>query len=177
MEFKEGGFQLKAIGESKNDLEIRYYEDFFPGGATSITIIKVKNNLISGDYFFKRNDMMQRTRPDSVRNVKNWERHPFIRFKISSVRLDTLINELFYNNLMSLKNQSEILNGRGYKINYSIAYKVNSHYGNFSFGDPKLFLKDNPDIKEFQKYDEIIRLFRNLSKQFNSTVENYDVIE
>ena len=165
------GFELKNIRESRNDIEIR----FIVNGehiSRSITVIKGRKGKFTAAYYFQYFDMFPPAKwPDSARKLKQWEFHPFKRFEVDGIDLDTMVNRLIANKLLVLPEQKQLVPNAGYYRQYGIETKVNGVVRQYYFGNLNQFMLNYPDIPEFKSYLAIVAIFREISIEYFTEIK------
>lgn len=165
------GFELKNIRNSKEEIEIR----FLVNGehvSRSITVIKGGKGKYTAAYYFQYFDMFPPSEwPDSAKKLKQWEFHPFKRFKVDGIDLDTMVNRLIANKILVLPEQKELVPNAGYYRQYGIETKVNGVIRQYYFGNLNQFMLNYPDIPEFKSYLAIVAIFKEISIEYFTEIK------
>lgn len=162
--FREGAFQLTPIRDSNQDIEIRLRTLSF-GIKEAITVIKVKGNSFSGNFYNRRHESRVWPKPDSVQSVIKWEKYPFKKYEILDKDLDSALYELIFNNVLKLPNQRDLPKNKGFVTPYTIVFKYYGHFGSYTFGNPTGPSKDFPNIQAYKDYAMIIQIFKELTSK------------
>ena len=170
-EWVNSGFQLKDIQKSENEMEIRLTTSS-AAAYKNITVITQNEGKYESYFYSKRTPTPLVTYPDSLSKYGKWEKHPFIKIPVSDRNIDSVFLELVYNNVLNLPSQNEIYK-KSFATFFKIEYKVNNHFRSYTFGTMKKPRKEFPDVKEYQQYANILLLFYDLHKNFDSLVNNH----
>lgn len=167
------GFNLRSIDSSENDIEIRLSISPDHHGTRKNIVLKKSNNVTNGNYYFRLGQSFTSSSPDSAKSLKHWERDPFWKFNLPTTLLDSVIEKVINQNLLTLKSQNEFYKGQGYFTPYLVTYKIGSKVGSFSFGNPDDFLKENPNIEAFKNYKAILNSMLPLIATYSYTTSKY----
>lgn len=173
MTYGRNGFELRDIGESKEDVEIRFHVSG-EHISRSITVIKGNKRNFSAAYYFQYvDDFPSMKGPDSAKGLTQWEQHPFKRFSISGYNLDSIVSKLVANKIHELPNQKELVPNAGYYRQYSIETRMNGIVRKYHFGNLNQFMLNYPNMPEFKSYLAIVSIFKQLSIGYLTTTDSF----
>jgi hypothetical protein len=124
--FEAGKFEIIPYADPRNEIEVRLYSSTY-GSARTITILSVRNDSIQGFYYIQRQPLRNYDKPDSVKNVEVWERHPWKKFAIKGPDLKAALAEMIDHNLLRLPEQKTLMKGEAFGSKYAIAFKYYDH--------------------------------------------------
>lgn len=166
MQFGPQGFELKEIRDSKEEVEIRFLVNS-EHCCRSFTVIKGSPGKFTATYYFQQlDDFISIKAPDSAKGLKQWERHPFARFKVDSINLDSMVTKLIANRIYELPSQRELVPNDGYYSQYVVETKVKGIVRKYNFGNLREFIAKYPSIPEFKSYKAIASIFENISVDY-----------
>ena len=166
MHFGAQGFELKNISDSKEEVEIRFLVNV-EHCCRSFTVIKRSPGKFTATYYFQKLDNFISVKgPDSAKGLKHWELHPFVRFKVDSINLDSMVTKLVANKIYDLPPQSELVPNNGYYSQYVVETKVKGIVRKYNFGNLREFIAKYPSIPEFKSYKAIVSIFENISVDY-----------
>jgi hypothetical protein len=157
---------LKNIRDSKEEVEIRFLVNS-EHCCRSFTVIKGSPGHFTAAYYFQQIDYFASMKgPDSAKGLNHWEKHPFARFKVDSINLNSLVTKLIDNKIYELPSQSELVPNNGYYSQYVVETKLKGIIRKYNFGNLREFIAKYPDIPEFKSYKAIASIFENISVEY-----------
>jgi hypothetical protein len=163
MKFGPQAFELKDIRDSKEKVEIRFLVNN-EHCCRSYTVIKGSPGKFTAAYYFQQTDHFTYTEgPDSAKGLKPWKERPFVRFKVDSINLDSIVIKLTANGIYELPPQRELVPNDGYYSQYVVETKLKGIVRKYNFGNLREFIARYPDIPEFKSYKAIASIFENIS--------------
>ncbi|HMG83486.1 MAG TPA: hypothetical protein VK559_10670 [Ferruginibacter sp.] len=155
-------FSVPAICNSKNQLEIRLSTYALPGGKSSLIILTYndstwdirKYKVERAGTIGKKLDIITFVpSPDVSREIRNYE-------------YEQVFDSLKQDNVFLLPDQSKLKCDQTSHawMRYSVTFKVNNSFGDYSFVNPESYAATCLGIKEFNEY---IVIYKTLNSFFN----------
>jgi hypothetical protein len=151
-----GHLELKDIGQSVHDLEIRL--DIHAKWNDRMIVQIIRNaGKYEGYFYHKRTESFFTPEKDSIIKYKGkWEKYNFKKFRLTDVNLDSVVKVLMAHQITTLPYQNEIYK-KGFLSPYFIRYKIDGKTRSFQFGSPEDPIREFPDEPVYRHYDAILK--------------------